>query len=940
MNKKNSNTNSKDRTNRSRKKNIACTWLEIPSAYGNIIFPGETGLITLSEPLKKHMPLPPLSMDSNFDMEKKAKNFEDFIDRAIRIKKDEYFIVLYKTSTIDLALDLDQDIDSLTDKIPFAQSELYDQEHVGSITLPAMLMRANDDTVASSGKPIDFLAIEKDEKYVYNLKPQIEATCIVRLSIPLESFRNEFDEFSEKIRFDLNQALNSYKDNQVDLFNDPEMRALVENVCDTFNDIEAKKFESLTKQKSKLALSMVEHNQDKANEFIEDVLSEITESYKEDKLKPTEILDFTKTNIDNPIDVLAKVLFISPFIGDYQHLDENFYKFLEFMKAGLSPQDEILDHILFQTGKPLAEYIIERIKIDYEKWKISTSIDAKLSSNLSKSQTEYVLNEKLRSIQNEIENLGSNDETASDKATLKSQIDALKCPEEVKKIALTEYTRYRNIPYSSPESLISRNYIDWIVKLPWYPKESSHIDLKKVKEVLDRNHYGLTEIKEQILEFLAVQNRRGSVKGNIICLLGAPGVGKTSLVKSIAEAMGRDYVRICLGGVRDESEIRGHRRTYLGSLPGKLIKEMSRLKSNDPVILLDEIDKLASDMRGDPASAMLEVLDPEQNKHFVDHYLDFQYDLSNVMFVATANSTNFQKPLLDRMDVVKLSGYSNEEKFKIAKDYLIPRIIKDDMVGDHEIEITDEAIRRIILDYTKEQGVRNLARELDKVFRKAVVKIDLSENVKQITITPDQLLEYLGPIKNIITPKEESKVGYVNGLAYSEVGGDLLSIEACKYKGRGELKLTGKLGDVMKESCEIAYTAVKAYLSSDPKYEKIVADLDQYNIHIHFPDGATPKDGPSAGIAICSAIYSILTGKKVNTDYALTGEISILGKVLPIGGLKEKLQGAINSKVYKIILPKDNANDLEKIPNQITDQLEFNFVERLEQVLDLVIIKD
>ncbi len=932
-------------------KRSKCPWVVVPNTLQNILFPGQISSVNINEPLEKlagRMTNPQLEEDP--ENPSFVQLTKENLVRSAGIAKGNYFVVFYESDVFavigknsDILTETGEIQQELTAVIPREVLKYnYDPEtDEDNIYLHGLLCRAIDEPADQNGKnPYTDDSLSSDE-YLGSLSLSVKVQAISRITFTLNDLLDRFGELSDTVPVEVNKYLNILEAEfraQKDCYHGfPEIRAMLETICETFNRIEREKFVTLAKQRSRLALSSLDRSEISMDD---DMLDEFVSSSGDwnEKVIVTadQILASSESNIMNCIDRVARVIFIVPFIESHG-MDIGLRRFISLMHSNSRPHESFVEAALSLDPIRFGEYILERIQINYQKWQISNKIDEKLSTSLNKSQTEYVLQEKLRTIQNEIENLGSDGNIASEKASLKAQIDNLKCPEKVKTIVQTEYTRYRNIPYSSPESLISRNYIDWILKLPWYPKDTEVMDLRKVKEVLDRNHYGLKEIKEQILEYLAVQNRRGKVKGRILCLVGAPGVGKTSLVKSIAEAVGRDYVRVCLGGVRDEAEIRGHRRTYLGSLPGKFITELSHLKTNDPVLLLDEIDKMSSDVRGDPSSALLEVLDPEQNQFFTDHYMDFPYDLSNVLFIATANSTDIQKPLLDRMDVVTVSGYSNEEKFNIAKNYLIPKLNRENIVGDREITFTDEAIERIIVDYTKEQGVRNLEREIDKIYRKAIVKIDIDGNMKKIEITPDDLLSYLGPIKNIISKKGEDRVGAVNGLAYSELGGDLLPIEACRYKGKGELKLTGKLGDVIKESCEIAYTAVKSVLSADNIYKDLVGSLDQYNIHIHFPDGSTPKDGPSAGIAICTVLYSIITGRSVRSDFALTGEISLLGRVLPIGGLKEKLQGAINSGVYEIILPKDNENDLEKVPEAIKKQLTFHFVDSLTEVLSLVI---
>lgn len=921
-----------------RKRNL-CPWVLVSGTSSNILFPGQSGEITLCDSLEKQV----ASGDSVEDFDEESVSFvRHNIDRAAKIPSKKYFLVFYKSKVNEVIMYPGDYTFELEDVVK------YSVDDDGNILFNGILCEALGLVCDQNGKELEFADYDDLQNGdFFNVSAlKIRARALSRVSVDGGDLWNKDAEFRETLEVDLQKCLNFSKEQdkllQPGSFvqHSKDITALIEMICETYNRIENEKISTVARQRSKQFLNGIEGGEKEMMDLFYEQFAEVAQSGLM-QLNPSDFLSSNMENIYDPVDRAAFAIFILPAIYSQNSKDPKIQTFLRLMRASMKQPEFFTDAAMGLSHAAFGEYIIERLNINYRKWEISNNIEDKLTTSLNKSQTEFMLQEKLRTIQNEIENLGSDGVTASDKASLKAQIENLKCPEEVKNIALTEYTRYRNIPYSSPESLISRNYMEWIIKLPWFPKETSSIDLNRVQEVMDRHHYGLKEIKDQIMEYLAVQNRRGSVKGRILCLVGAPGVGKTSLVKSIAEAVGRDYVRICLGGVRDEAEIRGHRRTYLGSLPGKFISEMARLKTNDPVILLDEIDKMSSDVRGDPSAALLEVLDPEQNRSFTDHYLDFPYDLSNVLFIATANSTDIPKPLLDRMDVVDVYGYSNDEKFHIAREYLIPKLVKENFVTGDEITFSDDAVRHIILDYTREQGVRNLERELDKIYRKAIVKIDTSDGKKEkpISIDTSDLVAYLGPIKNIINKKSEDRVGLVNGLAYSETGGDLLPIEACSYRGKGELKLTGKLGDVIKESCEIAFTAVKAVLTrqKDPKSEQLLDGLDKLNIHIHFPDGSTPKDGPSAGIAVCSALYSVITGREVRSDFAMTGEISLLGRVLPIGGLKEKLQGAINAGVFQIILPKDNRNDLEKVPDQIKERLTFHFVSDLSEVLALVI---
>ncbi len=488
----------------------------------------------------------------------------------------------------------------------------------------------------------------------------------------------------------------------------------------------------------------------------------------------------------------------------------------------------------------------------------------------------------------------------------------------------------------SAEATVVRNYLDWMLSIPWGVKSRVKKDLGLAQKVLDDDHYSLEKVKERIVEYLAVQQRSKKLKGPIMCLVGPPGVGKTSLGKSVAKATGREFIRISLGGVRDESEIRGHRRTYIGSMPGKIIQALKKAKTTNPLILLDEIDKMGQDFRGDPASAMLEVLDPEQNATFSDHYLEVEYDLSNVMFLTTANSYNMPGPLLDRMEIIPLSGYTEDEKTEIAKRHLIAKQIKNHGLKKGEFEVTDEALTDIVRYYTREAGVRNLERELAKLARKAVTKI-VKGDEKTVSVTAENLPDFLGVRKHRYgLTEDEHQIGVVTGLAYTSVGGDLLQIEALRLPGKGRMKTTGKLGDVMKESIDAASSYVRSISPQigvkPPKFEK-------WDIHVHVPDGATPKDGPSAGLAMVTSIVSVLTGIPVRKDIAMTGEVSLRGNAMPIGGLKEKLLAALRGGVKTVLIPKENEKDLTELPDNVKNGLEIIPVEHVSEVLKLALIR-
>jgi ATP-dependent Lon protease len=502
---------------------------------------------------------------------------------------------------------------------------------------------------------------------------------------------------------------------------------------------------------------------------------------------------------------------------------------------------------------------------------------------------------------------------------------------------LAELKKLRMMSPMSAESTVVRNYLEWMVALPWYKSSKVNTDINAAQKVLDKDHYGLEKVKDRILEFLAVQSRINKIKGPILCLVGAPGVGKTSLGKSIAKATGREFVRMSLGGVRDEAEIRGHRRTYIGSLPGKIIQMMKKTGTKNPLFLLDEIDKVGNDYRGDPSSALLEALDPEQNNTFNDHYLEVDYDLSNVMFVTTANTLNIPGPLLDRMEVIRISGYTEDEKTEIAKKYLIPKQIKDSGLNEGEWKIDDESIKTIIRNYTRESGVRGLEREISKLTRKAVKEIVTKKNTT-IDIKDEKVEEYLGVKKfKYGEIEQDDKVGVVTGLAWTEVGGEILSIETLVMPGKGKLELTGKLGDVMKESMQAAKSFVR---SRCLEFGIIPPTFEKKDIHIHVPEGATPKDGPSAGIGMVTAIVSALTGVPVKKDVAMTGEVTLSGRVLPIGGLKEKLLAALRGGIKTAIIPEENEKDLKEIPDNVKKGLTIIPVKHVEQVLKIALTKE
>ncbi|WP_424974483.1 endopeptidase La [Dinoroseobacter sp. S124A] len=563
---------------------------------------------------------------------------------------------------------------------------------------------------------------------------------------------------------------------------------------------------------------------------------------------------------------------------------------------------------------------------------VEKKIKSRVKSQMERTQREYYLNEQMKAIQKE---LGDGEDGANEVAELEGRISETKLSKEAREKADGEIKKLKNMSPMSAEATVVRNYLDWMLSIPWGTKSRVKKDLNKAQEVLDADHYGLEKVKERIVEYLAVQQRSKKLKGPILCLVGPPGVGKTSLGKSVAKATGREFIRISLGGVRDESEIRGHRRTYIGSMPGKIIQALKKAKTTNPLILLDEIDKMGQDFRGDPASAMLEVLDPEQNGTFVDHYLEVEYDLSNVMFLTTANSYNMPGPLLDRMEIISLAGYTEDEKAEIAKQHLISKQVKNHGLKKDEFSLSDEALQEIIRRYTREAGVRNLEREIAKLARKAVTQI-VKKEAETVEVTEDSLEDMLG-VKRFKygLAEEQDQIGVVTGLAWTSVGGDLLSIEALRLPGKGRMKTTGKLGDVMKESIDAASSYVR---SISPQIGVKPPRFDKWDIHVHVPEGATPKDGPSAGIAMVTSIVSVLTQIPVKKDIAMTGEVTLRGNVLPIGGLKEKLLAALRGGITTVLIPQENEKDLPEIPDNVKDGLTIIPVSHVSEVLKQALV--
>ncbi len=558
----------------------------------------------------------------------------------------------------------------------------------------------------------------------------------------------------------------------------------------------------------------------------------------------------------------------------------------------------------------------------------------RVKRQMEKTQREYYLNEQMKAIQKE---LGDSEDGMSELDEIEAQLEALKLPKPVREKAFAELKKLRNMGPMSAEATVVRNYLDWIIALPWKKASRLKKDIVAARAVLDADHYGLEKVKDRIVEFLAVQQRTKSMRGPILCLVGPPGVGKTSLGKSIARATGRQYVRMALGGVRDEAEIRGHRRTYIGSMPGKVLQGMKKVGMNNPLFLLDEVDKLGADWRGDPTSALLEVLDPAQNNAFQDHYMEVDFDLSKVMFVTTANTLNMPQPLMDRMEVIRLSGYTEDEKLEIAKRHLIKKQFEDHGLKRDELTISDDALRAVIQRYTREAGVRNLEREIAKIARKTVTAI-VSGKQKSVNVTAKNLDEYLGVVRFQFGEIETvDQVGVTTGLAWTEVGGELLNIEAVKVPGKGKVSATGKLGDVMKESIQAAEFFVRARAQS---YGIDLGDLAKNDVHVHVPEGATPKDGPSAGVAMATSIISAITGIAVRRDVAMTGEITLRGRVLPIGGLKEKLLAAQRGGIKKVLIPKDNEKDLADIPENVKGLLEIVPVGMVDEALSLALTQE
>ncbi len=579
------------------------------------------------------------------------------------------------------------------------------------------------------------------------------------------------------------------------------------------------------------------------------------------------------------------------------------------------------------------EQLMALIEGEIDVLKLEKRIRGRVKTQMEKSQREYYLNEQMKAIQKE---LGDLDESGNDLGDLEKQIEEAGMPSEALEKAQSEFNKLKMMSPMSAEATVVRNYLDWMLAVPWKKRSRVRHDLKKAEDILESDHFGLERVKERILEYLAVQQRVKKLRGPILCLVGPPGVGKTSLGRSIARATGREFIRMSLGGVRDEAEIRGHRRTYIGSMPGRVVQNMSKVGTRNPLFMLDELDKMSMDFRGDPSSALLEVLDPEQNSTFSDHYLEVDYDLSEVMFLATANSLNIPAPLLDRMEIIRIPGYTEDEKLNIARRYLLPKQIEQHGLKDDELTVSDTALTDIIRYYTREAGVRNVERELAKICRKVVKELSLDKKLEKRQVTTRNLDKYLGVRRfRFGRAEERNEIGQVTGLAWTEVGGELLQIEASAVPGKGKLTQTGQLGSVMQESVQAALSVVRSRteaLGLDPDFHQ------KKDLHVHVPEGATPKDGPSAGIAMVTALVSVLTGVPVRADVAMTGEITLRGRVLPIGGLKEKLLAALRGGIRIALIPKENEKDLAEIPDRIKKDLDIRPVEWIDEVLDIALV--
>ncbi|MBA3980174.1 MAG: endopeptidase La [Alcanivorax sp.] len=599
------------------------------------------------------------------------------------------------------------------------------------------------------------------------------------------------------------------------------------------------------------------------------------------------------------------------------------------LQLKLEEKQEVLE---MADTRERVEHLIALMESEIDIFNVEKRIRGRVKKQMERSQREYYLNEQMKAIQKE---LGDMDEGGNEIEELERRIGAAGMPKDAREKAQSELTKLKMMSPMSAEATVVRSYLDWMVSIPWKKRSKVRHDLRAAQEILDQDHYGLEEVKDRILEFLAVQSRVGKVKGPVLCLVGPPGVGKTSLGQSIAKATNRKFVRMALGGVRDEAEIRGHRRTYIGSLPGKVMQKLSKVGVRNPLFLLDEVDKMGMDMRGDPSSALLEVLDPEQNNSFNDHYLEVDYDLSETLFVCTSNSMNIPAPLLDRMEVIRIPGYTEDEKVNIARQYLVPKQCEANGLKKDELRFDDDSLRHIIRHYTREAGVRGLEREISKVCRKVVKEHLLADSVEPVSIQGEGIEQYLGVRKySFGRAEEQDQIGQVTGLAWTSVGGELLTIEGVSTPGKGLVTMTGSLGDVMQESIRAAYTVVKSRARTLGIRRR---QLERNDFHIHVPEGATPKDGPSAGVAMCTSLVSVLTGIPVKAEVAMTGEITLRGQVLPIGGLKEKLLAAHRGGIRTVLIPQENERDLKEIPDNIKSSLEIRPVKWIDQVLEVAL---
>ncbi|MEL0232564.1 MAG: endopeptidase La [Hyphomicrobiales bacterium] len=658
-------------------------------------------------------------------------------------------------------------------------------------------------------------------------------------------------------------------------------------------------------------------------DFIKEIIPDDPEIEAISRSCLMEFENYTKINRKIPTDTFSSV----SEIDDYSKIADTIASNLQIK---LSQKQKILET---NNLKERFELILSFLEGEIDVLQTEKRIRGRVKRQMEKTQREYYLNEQMKAIQKELGKEG--EDGGDDTAELEKKLETLKLPKDVKEKAKSEFKKLKQMSPMSAEATVVRNYLDWIVSIPWSKKSRFNKPIKYSEDILDNDHYGLEKVKERIIEYIAVQKRTKKLKGPILCLVGPPGVGKTSLGKSIAQSTGREFVRVSLGGVRDEAEIRGHRRTYIGSLPGRIIQSMKKVTTKNPLFLLDEIDKLGSDYRGDPSAALLEVLDPEQNDKFNDHYLEVDYDLSDIMFITTANTLNIPPALMDRMEIIRIAGYTENEKLEISKKHLLPKVYKQHGLSEKEISVDESALLETIRRYTKESGVRSLERELSKIARKATKKL-VSNESKDLKITKDNISDYLGVYKYRYGEAErDDQIGIVTGLAWTEYGGELLTIEGAMMPGKGRMTVTGNLKDVMKESISAAASYVR---SNATKYGIKPPLFDKRDIHVHVPEGATPKDGPSAGVAMATAIISLMTQVPVRKDVAMTGEITLRGRVLPIGGLKEKLLAAARGGIKTVFIPEENKKDLSEISEEITKDLKIIPVTKIDEIIDAALV--